>query len=326
KGARVTLDGDLETRTDEGGRFAFQNVKFGDHSLKVSFEGVEFDDVKTQLGLASAPLPDIVPARYQTCFSVTVDSSSDLNIPWLINVIGTDKSKHEIQTGSSGKACVFLQPGEYSASILLTAQDEEAGIRFGPEEHVFRVVSEPVLNMSFSQFLGEIHGSIECLEACRTLTVSLRPSKGSSGSPRTTTCNNGRFLFMEVVPGEYLLSVDKEEWCWREQTVLVAVNAKNVSARFEQTGFRLTLNTSHRTTLSYVTNKGHTGKLDVAEGTSRECVSAPGTYVFTPTGCHKFGVAPLTWDTSSPQLLSLTASHHLVTGTLLSSEPGPFSV
>lgn len=183
-------------------------------------------------------------------------------------------------------------------------------------------------SLSFSQFLGEIHGAIQCLESCRALTVSLRPSKGSSGFPRTTTTSaQGKFVFSEVVPGEYLLSVDKEEWCWKEQTILVSVNIKNVTAKFEQTGFRLTLNLSHRTTLSYLTSQGHSGKMDVPEGTSRECVSAPGKYVFTPISCHKFGGgAPLTWDTSLPQLLSIIASHHQVTGTLVSSEPGPFSV
>ncbi|KAB7494239.1 Nodal modulator 1 [Armadillidium nasatum] len=323
-GIKVLLNNNIEVLTDENGKFLFDAVKFGNHILKPSAEDVQFDELKVQLTMSTTDLI-VKPSNYKVCFFVSIDSASGINIPWTINIIGT-KYRHEVQTGSTGSGCIFLKPDDYKASIYISPQDEEAGIRFGPSEHVFTVESQPIKKLTFSQFLGEIHGIIQCLESCRTLTVSLRPSKGNYGSPRTTTATQGKFIFREVVPAEYLLSVDKEEWCWKEPTILVVVNAKNVSAKFEQTGFRLTLNASHRTTLNYVTNKGHTGKLEVSEGTSRECVSAPGKYVFTPASCHKFGSAPLTWDTSSLQLLSLIASHHQVTGTLISREPGPFSI
>ena len=200
--------------------------------------------------------------------------------------------------------------------------------RFGPEEHIFEVGSKPLIAMSFSQFFGEIQGSVVCLEPCKMLTISLRSAKGThSLAPRSTASNNqGKFTFKQVVPGDYLMTVDKEEWCWKEKTLSVSVNTKVVSAKFEQKGFRLTINASHRTVLSYTTDAGLKGSISVDEGTSRECVSSPGMYSFVPSGCHKFGTSARTWNTSAPQLLSLIASHHKVSGTLVSNEPGPFYI
>lgn len=198
--------------------------------------------------------------------------------------------------------------------------------RFGPLEHLFSVTSEPIEELAFSQFLGEISGRISCLEECPTLTVTLQPAQGRSGAPRSVTAKGGAFSITEVVPGSYLLSVQKDDWCWKLKTVPVTVNTQNVEVSLEQVGYQLTLASSHETTLSYSTSTGASGTIVAQKGSTLVCMSGPGIYTLTPVGCHKFGSTQIHWNTSSPNLVTLSATKHQLTGAVRASEVAPFTV
>ena len=65
--------------------------------------------------------------------------------------------------------------------------------RFGPIEHAFSV-PEVSDELTFSQFLGEVRGSISCLEQCAEISVLLR-SLQCNDKPRTAVLKDGAFGF-----------------------------------------------------------------------------------------------------------------------------------
>ncbi|KAK7072547.1 hypothetical protein SK128_022649 [Halocaridina rubra] len=325
-GAKVVLDKILSTLTDKNGGYTFQNIRSGKHRIKVISDKYEFEDVSVAINPRNPILADISPARFQVCFSVAVEKTAYHTGPWTIEVLSGSEFKANVVTNSDGIGCIFLPPRTYKAAIKLSSIADEAGMRFGPPEHEFSVIADPIEEMSFSQFLGEVNGRVSCIEKCPDLTVVLRSSRGGSGTPRNTIAKDGIFTFTEVIPGSYHLTVQKDEWCWDKKTIPVVVNTHNVDVALKQVGYQLTLASSHETTLSYATNTGSTGTVVAQKGSTLVCVSSPGIYTFTPVGCHKFASAQVTWDSAAPSLITLSATRHQLTGSIRATEVAPFTV
>nr|XP_053652590.1 nodal modulator 3-like [Cherax quadricarinatus] len=324
-GAKVVLDKTFTSTTDADGFYAFENIQSGKHKIKVIADKYEFEEAVVNINPQHPVVEDIFPARYEVCFSVTVEKTASHIGPWTIEIHSNSGVETELQTDMSGHGCIHLPVGTYSTAVKLSSAADKAGMRFGPLEHVFTVDSDPIGLLTFSQFLGEITGKIFCLEKCPDLNVILRLAQGT-GAPRSTVAIDGKFSFTEVVPGSYQLSVQKDEWCWKLKTIPVIVNTQNVEVSLEQVGYQLTLASSHETTLSYTTSTGASGTVVAQKGSTLVCMSVPGTYTLTPVGCHKFGSAQIQWDSSSPNLVTLSATKHQLTGAVRAREAGPFTV
>lgn len=325
-GAKVVLDKALSATTDDDGIYSFDSIQSGKHKIKVTADKFEFEEAVVNVDLQHPVVGEIFPARYEVCFTITVEKMATHVGPWEIEILNEFEARMVLQTDTEGRGCTFLVAGPYTASVKLSSAANEAGMRFGPLEHVFSVVSEPISELSFSQFLGEISGEIMCLEKCPDLNLVLRPSRGGSGGPHTTVAVNGKFFITEVVPGSYQLSVQKDEWCWQLKTVPVIIDTQNVEVSLEQVGYQLTLASSHETTLSYTTSTGASGTVVAQKGSTLVCMSVPGIYTLTPVGCHKFRSSKVQWDTSSPSLVTLSATRHQVTCALRAMEEASFTV
>nr|XP_045584151.1 nodal modulator 3-like isoform X1 [Procambarus clarkii] len=325
-GATVVLDKTRTATTDGDGVYAFDNIQSGKHKIKVTADKYEFEEAVVIINPQHPVVDDVFPARYAVCFSVTVEKTASHTGPWTISIQNDSGAHSELLTNINGQGCTHLAAGTYTTAVKLSSAADEAGMRFGPLEHVFTVESDPIGELTFSQFLGEITGKISCLEKCPDLTVILRFAQGGSGTPRSTVAVDGKFSLTEVVPGSYQLSVQKDEWCWKLKTIPVIVNTHNVQVSLEQVGYQLTLASSHETTLSYTTSTGASGTVVAQKGSTLVCMSASGIYTLTPVGCHKFGSSQIQWDTSSPNLVTLSATKHQLTGAVRSSEAAPFTV
>lgn len=327
-GAKVVLDKTRSATTDTEGRYTFQNVQSGKHKIRVTTDKFEFDETVVSVSPQRPTVADILATRYQVCFFVNVEKSATHSGPWTIETVNANDQniRKQLQTDTDGNGCIYLPASMYTASIKLSSAADEAGMRFGPVEHVFTVTSEPVSDLVFSQFLGEVTGKVTCLEKCPDLTLVLRPSRASSGAPQTTIASDGKFVFKDIVPGSYQLSIQKDEWCWKHKVVPVTINTQNVEVSLEQIGYQLTVASSHETTLSYSTSNGATGTVVAQKGNTVVCVSASGVYTFTPVGCHKFGSSQIQWDTAAPKLISLSATKHQLTGAIRASEVASFTV
>ncbi|KAK3877987.1 hypothetical protein Pcinc_017343 [Petrolisthes cinctipes] len=349
-GAKVVLDHTRTTFTDKDGGYLFDNVQSGKHRIKVTADKFEFEETVVSISPQKPTVDDITPVRYQVCFTVQVEKAAVHSGPWRVEVRGGGKkgvsgdgeavsgsegvssSVWSVMTGDGGKGCIHLSPSQqqYTASVKLTPDADQAGLRFGPLEHTFTVSSEPIDELSFSQFLGEISGEIKCLEKCPPLTVSLRSSRGSGGSGgvalKTVTSSDSTFTIGDVVPGTYTLTVQEDEWCWRAKSMPVIVDTHNVRVTLEQIGYQLTLASSHQTTLSYTSTLGASGTVVAQKGSTLVCISDPGMYTLTPVGCHKFGSSQIQWSTSSPSLVTLSAVTHQLTGAVRATEVASFTV
>ncbi|KAJ9575265.1 hypothetical protein L9F63_025787, partial [Diploptera punctata] len=90
---------------------------------------------------------------------------------------------------------------------------------------------------------------------------------------------------------------------------------------FRQTGYTVTFVSSHDTQLQWL-DSAASGNLAVKRGTTRSCVSAAGTYDFTPVGCHGFAQPSVRWNsaTTPPTPVRLIAVSHSMGGRVLSTE------
>lgn len=60
----------------------------------------------------------------------------------------------------------------------------------------------------------------------------------------------GAFVLQGVIPGDYILSIDKTEWCWSDNTVDVTVDDRDVAdISLQHTGYLLRVQSSHPLTL-----------------------------------------------------------------------------
>lgn len=57
---------------------------------------------------------------------------------------------------------------------------------------------------------------------------------------------------MDILPGRYEVSVDKDEWCWELSRHIVSVGAvESIVAPFKQVGYTVTFISSHETQVKY---------------------------------------------------------------------------
>ncbi|KAA0190640.1 hypothetical protein HAZT_HAZT010261 [Hyalella azteca] len=320
-GAAVSL-GSHKVTTAEDGSYTIPSIKPGQYTVTVTAEPF---------------LPVISPSHYNVCFRIALDEAShktdEAINKWNILVTSIDGVAKVVNTDAvAKKGCVFLSPGKYSAAVQLSQLQQQSGIRFGPVEHTFTVREGVVPEMVFSQFLGEITATVVCLEACPTIPFRLIAADGSERSAPAVGTKNSKKVsatFKEVVPGTYEIAVEKDDWCFKEKTVKAQLNAENIAVTFTQSGYLLTVTSSHPATLAYSRRSSAealTGKLDVQKGSTKSCLSGPGSYSLTPESCHQFTSPSYTWTTSSPSLISLVATRHTVSGVLKSSEPGAFTL
>ena len=187
------------------------------------------------------------------------------------------------------------------------------------------VVDSPVTNVTFGQFLATVSGKITCLEACGPITINLQPASDTTDSQvHQLKTDDGKFQFSDVLPLSYELSIVRDQWCWESVTQQVNIENEDISGvTFVQTGYQLTVSSSHDVRLHYRlanTPVGSGGVFNLNKGVATVCLPAPGKYLFSMESCHDFGLKEIKWNTEKPSLVSLSAIQHLITGHVVSSE------
>uniref|UniRef100_A0A2P2I1N0 Nodal modulator 3-like n=1 Tax=Hirondellea gigas TaxID=1518452 RepID=A0A2P2I1N0_9CRUS len=335
-GATVVLVKTSQTATTASdGSYVINNVKTGKYTITVAADALEFSSTIVSVSAASPTVAAIMPSHYSCCFRVVLDRAADAgHTAWAVLVSGSVGESSSVLTGKDGRGCLMLPLGDYRVTVQLTSQQQDQGIRFGPPEHVLSVSGPATKELVFSQFLGEVRATVTCLEDCplTALTLLLRATDGTARS--ATAAAGGNKLktaiatWKEVVPGKYQVQLQKEDWCWSQNSIQIEVNTENVEVSFFQSGYLLTLTSSHEITLPYSVqgSKSSSGTVEVQKGTTKTCLSIPGVYTFTPDSCHKFSSSSYKWESAEPSLVSLVATHHTVTASVQASQPGDFKL
>ncbi|CAG0885277.1 unnamed protein product [Cyprideis torosa] len=309
-GARILLDGVEVMTTDINGVFRLETLKTGQYTLKATAEGMKFDEVVTAVSPKTPSLPDLIPTSFLVCVSLkmpqdVLDTSS----------IHVDPG---IPCDAAAKCCSFLPSGVHELSPRIPPLLKQKGIVLVPVTQKVDLTMGPVTSgIVFSQFKGSIKGKVKCVDGqgpCGNLKLQLiRNEDGTSATTETTA--DGKFIFKELLPGNYELSLDGTYWCWTETSKSIDIFDQDIAdVVFEHKGYKLTVEASHETMLEAIDEAGRTQTFNLAVGKDEICLEYPGTYKLIPRGCHKFEKAEYTWKSVEPDSVTLHAVEHLLTG------------
>ncbi|CAB0004615.1 unnamed protein product [Nesidiocoris tenuis] len=310
-GATIYLNGNVVGKTDADGVYTLESMQAGTYLVKVEAENVVFKE--SEVKISSTTLPDLVPFSYKVCGHFQSPTSSG---PYKVELTSADSTSTEVTTDSKGSYCLFLTPGKYT----FTPVPDKGGLLFSPAKRTVNVVDGPIRNVDFSQLRSTIKGKIVCMTQCPLIAVNLKPR--GQGSALQTIAKNGRYEFGDVMPGDYDIYLEPGlGWCWdKESLSLIVVDEITEVPTFTQSGYTVTIVSSHSTGLTYYSEglPNEKLKLNVSPGSTHICVSKSTPYIFKPEGCHRYEDETFRWVTGSSVVLK--AVSHANSYSLVSSE------
>ncbi|XP_065202501.1 BOS complex subunit NOMO3 [Planococcus citri] len=321
--AKVMLDKDKLTETDDSGTFIFEGVKSGSHSIQVKTNDYLFEDLQLKISPNSATLENIYPAAFKVCGKVTKLQQVDVQV----NFVSASGNKPVTDINKNGEFCTYLSSGDYSVKVSFSGKDSHKILWFYPETLNLKIKDKPVNNVNFEQKTASLGGSVICDDdnSCDETNLLLLSIDGNNIEKRTTT-KNGKYIFTELHPGKYELSVlNNDEWCWELKTLTVGIaEIVNTAPPFRRIGISFTVSSSHNTKLRYMKlSKNDTvvkeGILDIQAGIQDNCLPGDAVYDLEPLGCHGYSESIIRWEIGQDSLM-LTALTHQVTGYIVSSE------
>ncbi|XP_063286390.1 BOS complex subunit NOMO3-like [Pelobates fuscus] len=327
--AVVTLNNQMKVTTNANGSFRLENMTAGTYNIDAQKEHVYFDTLTVKIAPNTPQLADIVAARFSVCGEISITNFPE-NIKqfnkYKVTLTPQDKERTSFLTTESdsrGLFCFQARRGSYNVQVTVPEAEAKAGLALKPSTFPVTVTDQPVMDVSFSQFMASVSGKLTCLDACGDLTVTLqstsrqREKHSLQVSSKTETVS---FTFEDILPGKYKVTIIQEDWCWKNKSLEFEVAEEDiVGIELRQTGYMLRCSLSHAITLEFYQDGNgpeHVGVYNLTKGVNRFCLSKPGVYKVTPRSCHRFEHAFYTYDTSSPSILTLTAVRHHVLGAI----------
>ncbi|XP_014250405.1 nodal modulator 1 [Cimex lectularius] len=303
-GAKVSLNGKVVFQTSADGVYNLESMRAGTYKINVQAPNVVFEE--KEIKVSSTMLPDLFPKSYQVCGNLHSPTSSG---PYNVDVVSESGVKTAISTDSKGSYCLFLTPGKYTFSPVIGRAQINHGLMFSPASREV-VVSDNVLNnINFSQLKCTVKGKIVCMSVCPLITINLKPK--SVGGALQTIAKGGVYEFTDVMPGDYDVYIEPGlGWCWDKESLSLNVfDETTVVPTFTQSGFTVTIISSHSTKVVYYSESDSKDKqdLNVGPGSTHICVPKATPYIFEPVGCHGYEEPRVKWITGS---VSLTAINH----------------
>ncbi|XP_063218768.1 BOS complex subunit NOMO3 [Bacillus rossius redtenbacheri] len=338
--ATLLLDGRVSSRTSASGEYYLENMQPGTYSLQVKADDLMFSTENVKITANTPQLPDIYPTAYKVCGVVKpyrlIHSSED-KLPLAVlfsNVDDDQKMEVQVEAGS-GKICQFLKRGNYKVSVVVSEELKNKWLQFSPLSKTVKVLDSPILDaFKFIQLKVKLSGKVLCLpvagdRSCPEIKISLhRVSSDAADKDVLSTLTKGAvYIFEDILPGAYTVSITKDEWCWESTSHVVNVTSSEYVARpFVQTGFVVNFYSSHATEVQYELQSSQSGlqtvnKLFVEKGHTKTCVTSPGVYKFKPVGCHEYDQPVFQWNSAAvPTAIHMNAISHAVSGRVTSTE------
>jgi len=325
-GAQIVVNGNTVTTTRADGTYNLDSMKAGTYTIHVTAPRMTFEPTQVKVTANTPYLPDILAARFSVCGRVVIDKVPErlvLNNQRQI-IVSTKEGKKtaSLTTDPNGKFCTDLAPGVYNVQVVITEDEDAAGLKLAPSVKEVTVREAAVDGIVFSQFRAKVSGTIACLETCGVLQLTLT-AVGRQDQKRTVQTNEvsrgSTYHFTDVMPGKYTVTLHQEDWCWKEKVLEMEVIDKDINGLdFVQTGYILSCSLSHDITLHFAheSKPGTVGSFELSRGVNKFCLAEPGIYQLTPESCHQFEQDFYRYDTSNPTVLTLTAVRHLLEGVI----------
>ncbi|GFT64984.1 nodal modulator 2 [Nephila pilipes] len=317
----VYINSEIHGTTDANGIYHLENMRAGTYHLDIKKPLYVFDSVDMKINPNTPRLPDIYVNKFSVCGYVMIDEypsgleRSDRNI--ILKSV-KDNKIITVPVESDGTFCSDVPPGKYELEPVVSETEASFGLKFVPEKYSVQVIDEPVLIVQFKQFRAEVKGKVKCIENCNGIILDLAPLSHDRPHLKANVGESGSFEFEKCLPGNYILSIIKDEWCFQSKTIKFTITDKDVTnLELHQTGFQISVMLTHASTfkVKYPSKEIH----DVDLHTSKNvlCLPEKGVYDFIPVGCHLYKKDAFKFNTSNPVEITLSPIKHLVTGNIL---------
>lgn len=123
------------------------------------------------------------------------------------------------------------------------------------------------------------------------------------------------YIFNDISPGKYELSIKQNNFCWESETQVVFVANETVQVSpFLQKGYFVVFSSSHNGRASYILPNGNMKTFDLIEGRTVHCIESPGIYTFSLESCHTYEKDEIIYNTDDAiNEISIKTLRHKVT-------------
>jgi len=344
KDVLITVNGNEKGSTDSNGYYKLDQLVSGSYNIEAFKEHTNFNSLMNyRVSPNVVSLPDITVKSYHLCGRVHVaQPPSGVSVARQRTMILSSDNDKEIErrtADQSGNFCFEVASGSYKISPVITPEEEAGGLLLNPRTLKVTVNNIPVLDLSFNQARVTISGKVRCIESPCDPSTSVSLYSESSQNRVTTGLGvrgaTGRegdsadyFVFRDVFPGVHKVTINKEPWCWEHESFEVEVKTEDITnLEFIQSGYLLTLKVSHDISLFIdLENKEEFKNFSLQKGLNKFCIKRPGIHTLQPKSCYKFEQDTYKYDTASPKIIDLTATHYLVKGTIEATETADITV
>ena len=233
----------------------------GVYNIKASKEHYKFSELLEEKVSSNEPnLPPIYATQFELGGVVSLESLTsskdtlkrvELYKVWKEGSEEVERKLGETTSDLNGKYSFFVEEGEYKVRVKLSEEEEGEGVEVSPSSARVEVKGEASLNVHFSQVKVKVTGEVKCLGSNCHPSISVLLSSLSKKEWRMTTGLRGvpippnhpkkavseSFIFSEVLPGKYNISIDKPDFCWQDSSFLINLTGKgHQKIVFQQTG------------------------------------------------------------------------------------------
>ena len=198
-------------------------------------------------------------------------------------------------------------------------------INFEPKERKVNVLNEPLFNQNFEQLKFKIIGSINYIDDIinnDNTKINLISKTNSNFDRIGNIINEQEFIIENILPGEYSINIEHLNWCWKDTHKDIKIINNDIdNIIFEQIGYELILNSSHKIDISYYLNNNNNNNNDekksfvINNGLNTICLPNSGEYIFTPESCYKFENENYRWSTKDiDNILNINVINYPVKG------------
>ncbi|XP_021744068.1 nodal modulator 1-like [Chenopodium quinoa] len=325
-GAKVFVDGQERSFTDENGYFTLDQVTSNHYAIEAHKKHYKFEILRDFLVLPNmASIPDIRAVSYDVCGYVRMADAGYKAKVALTH--GPENVKPQVrQADQNGNFCFQVPPGDYRLSAMASTPENAPELVFLPP-YTDVSVRSPLLNIEFSQAQVKIHGEVVCKERCgSSISITLvRLGKSNKGRTVRLTDEHNKFTFLDVFPGKYRVEVkyapadtaiEEDRWCWEQSSIDVDVGTEDVEGiLFSHKGYWVDVTSSHDVDARMIQPDGESLPLKIKKGLQRLCVESPGLNKLEfVNSCIFFGSSSINIDTANLMPVHLKGEKYLVKG------------
>lgn len=337
QGVEISVPGSsYKAVTDSKGQFAIEQVTSGTYTMQASKVGYKFAPLKNiKITPSNNILPNIVSTFVDVCGRLYIPHPPK-GVPTTNRVISV-KGEHfsqTVRTGPSGEFCVSVPsspvPLSYTFTAEVSSSERKMGLALAEESIMILVDAVPLNNINFVQNLLTIKGQVKCItspcDPSTSVTLKTETSDPITIALSSLTDEKGRsveqFIFQGIIPGRYSVVINKNTWCWDQEKVDLVITDHSVdNVKFVQTGFKMSVQSSHDMNMTVQSDSFETTFSVKANKTTAVCLPSPGQYKVVPSACYLFDKDLYVYSTSNPKVLQYNVRNVQLQGAIKTSGP-----